>query len=44
LEHSSFGARKEKQAKGKEGKQGAIKEEQDQATSVGILVGNIFHV
>jgi len=44
LEHSSFGARKEKQAKGKEGKQGASKEDKDQATSTGILAGSILHV
>jgi len=37
MEHSSFGARKEKQAKGKEGKQ-------DQEASIGILAGNLLHV
>jgi len=41
LDHSSFGTRKEKKEKGK---QGSRKEEWDQETSAGILVGNIFHV
>jgi len=44
LEHSSFGSRKEKQAKGKEGKQGPRKGNQDKPTSAGILAGNLFHV
>jgi len=44
LEHSSFGSRKEKQSKGKEGKQGSRKEEKDQASSTGILAGNLLHV
>jgi len=44
LEHFRFGARKEKSSKGKEGKQRLSKEEKDQATSAGILAGNISHV
>jgi len=44
LRHSSFGARKEKHTKGKEGKQGSREEEKDQAASAGILSNNIFHV
>ena len=44
LEHSSFGARKEKKAKWKEGKKGSSKEEPYEATLVGILAGNILPV
>ena len=32
------------EAKGKEGNQGSRKEKHDQATSIGILAGNLLHV
>ena len=44
LEYSNFGSRNKKQAKGREGKQGSRKGNQDQEASRGILEGNLLHV